>query len=312
MSGARTAGPLRPVPNLYRPGRAIGGGPKRLDRLSDSQEDRPYELFDLVPYGPLIGAEIRGVDLRRPIGAQLRAELHRAFLEWKVLFFRGQELTDAQHLRFARLWGPLECNPFLPTGAQPDIVRFAKNDSVRGVENTWHADVTWRERPALGAVLRVTQVPPLGGDTLWADAAAAYDNLPDSVRARLDGLTAVHDFGPSIGAFMAPDVLSDWQRRYPAVEHPVVRTHPETGRRTLFVNATYTTEIVGLLTDESEELLQYLFRQLHLPEYQVRLRWKPHTVAFWDNRATQHYAVSDYYPHRRTGERAAIEGDRPC
>jgi taurine dioxygenase len=160
-------------------------------------------------------------------------------------------------------------------------------------------------------VLRAIEVPQAGGDTCFADMAAAYDCLPRRVKERIDGRVAVHDFTLPFGIGMDPEKLKEMQARYPAVEHPVVRTHPRTGRRTLFVNAIFTTHIVGLAEEESEELLKLLFKQAAVPEYQVRFKWAPGSIAFWDNRAVQHYAVSDYFPQRRVMERAAILGDRP-
>ncbi|MDX6739556.1 TauD/TfdA dioxygenase family protein [Actinocorallia sp. A-T 12471] len=287
-------------------------GPRTLRRLADGQDDRPYELFGVRPLGPLIGAEITGVDLGAPVTPELHAELNRALLEHKVVFFRRQRITNAQHRDFARLWGELETHPFLPQGDTADVVRFAKDADLSGYENIWHTDVTWRANPALGSVLRLTEVPPHGGgDTLWADAGAAYDNLPDDVKARIDGLTAVHDFMPSFGRFLPPELAAAKQAEFPPVAHPIVRTHPETGRKSLFVNAIFTTHIPDLPADEGEELLRYLFRQAFVPEYQVRWRWEKDDIAFWDNRATWHYASSDYHPHVRVAERASIVGDVP-
>ncbi|MFF5105106.1 TauD/TfdA dioxygenase family protein [Streptomyces sp. NPDC000134] len=294
------------------PGDGIHEGRRVLRRVPEEWEERPYELFRLVPRARTIGAEILGVDLSRPLTAALRAELDRALLEWKVLFFRAQHLTSDQQRAFARGWGGLETNPLLATGAGEDIVRFDKGDAAAPTfENVWHADVTFRERPALGAVLQLREVPPSGGDTLWADMAAAYDNLPREVKDRIDGARAVHDFIPGFARFTPPERLAPFQEMFPPVEHPVVRTHPGTGRRTLFVNASFTTRVVGMDRDESDRLLRFLFQQAHVPEYQVRFRWEPGDIAFWDNRATQHYAVNDYGPHRRVAERVAIVGDRP-
>lgn len=287
-------------------------GRRTLRRLPENWQERPYELFDVVPQGRVIGAEIRGVDLARPLTAALREELNRALLEWKVLFFRGARITSEQQRAFALNWGDLETNPLLARGAADDVVRFDKGGSATPTyENVWHADVTFRERPALGAVLQLHEVPPFGGDTMWADMAAAYDNLPDTVKARIDGARAVHDFIPGFARFYGPDRLAPLQDRFPPVTHPVVRTHPETGRRMLFVNTSFTTHIVGMEREESDRLLGYLVRQAHVPEYQVRFHWQAGDVAFWDNRATQHYAVDDYAPHRRVAERVAIAGDLP-
>jgi taurine dioxygenase len=287
-------------------------GPRTLRRLPEGWEERPYERLEVVPQGCTIGAEVRGVDLSRPLEPALRGELNRALLEWKVLFFRSQHLTSVQQRDFARNWGELETNPLLAQGAGEDVVRFDKGSGATPTfENIWHADVTFRERPALGAVLHLREVPPTGGDTMWADMAAAYDNLPQEVKDRVDGVTAVHDFIPGFARFYPPERLAPLQDVFPPVEHPVVRTHPETGRRMLFVNAAFTTRITGMERGESDRLLGYLCRQAHVPEYQVRFHWQAGDIAFWDNRATQHYAVNDYAPHRRVAERVAITGDRP-
>ncbi|MFF1609409.1 TauD/TfdA dioxygenase family protein [Amycolatopsis sp. NPDC058278] len=280
-------------------------------RILREPQRKPYELFTLRPLGRVIGAEVDGVDLGAPVSADLREELNHALLEWKVLFFRDQRITSAQQRAFAANWGELETNPFIPQGDDDAVTRFERTAAMPGYENIWHTDVTWRPAPALGSVLRLIEVPPVGGDTMWADMAAAYDNLPGDVRARIDGLTAVHDYLPGFDRFSDPALLARWQDRFPPVEHPVVRTHPETGRRTLFVNQAFTTHIVGLDRAESDRLLRYLFLQAHTPEFQVRFSWRPNSVAFWDNRATQHYAVNDYHPHVRIAERVAIAGDRP-
>ncbi|MFD9888319.1 TauD/TfdA dioxygenase family protein [Amycolatopsis sp. NPDC059027] len=293
------------------PADGILEGPRVLRRLPEGVEERPYELFDLRPLGRVIGAEIGGVDLGEPLTPALRAELNRALLEWKVLFFRDQDITSAQQRAFAANWGELETNPFIPRGDTEQVTRFARSASMPAFENIWHVDVTFRPNPALGSVLRLIEVPPVGGDTMWADMAAAYDNLPEDVRARIDGLTAVHDFIPGFARFADPESLARRQDEFPPVEHPVVRVHPETGRRTLFVNQAFTTHIVGMDRAESDRLLRYLFTRAHIPEFQVRFSWRPGSVAFWDNRATQHYAVNDYHPHVRVAERVAIAGDRP-
>ncbi|MEU6455408.1 TauD/TfdA family dioxygenase [Streptomyces sp. NPDC047065] len=287
-------------------------GRRVLRRLPEGWRERPYEHFEVVPQARTIGAEIRGVDLSRPLGATLREELNRALLEWKVLFFRAQHLTSGQQRDFAGHWGGLETNPLLSAGASADVVRFDKGaGDAPTYENVWHTDVTFRERPALGAVLQLREVPPFGGDTMWADMAAAYDNLPPEVKERIDGARAVHDFIPGFARFYGPERLAPHQDLFPPVEHPVVRTHPETGRRMLFVNTSFTTRITGMDRAESDRLLRLLFQQAHVPEYQVRFRWQAGDVAFWDNRATQHYAVGDYGSERRVAERVAIAGDRP-
>ncbi len=307
-----SAGPAVELREARIPGDGLYEGRRVLRRLPEGWEERPYELFEVVPQARTIGAEIRGVDLSLPLGPALREELNRALLEWKVLFFRSQHLTSEQQRAFAGNWGELETNPLLAAGSSDDVVRFDKGaGTVPTYENVWHTDVTFRERPALGAVLQLREVPPFGGDTMWADMAAAYDNLPQEVKDRIDGARAVHDFIPGFARFYEPERLIPHQELFPPVEHPVVRTHPDTGRRMLFVNTSFTTHITGMDRDESDRLLRFLFQQAHVPEYQVRFRWQPGDVAFWDNRATQHYAVGDYGTDRRVAERVAIEGDRP-
>ncbi|PBC82293.1 MULTISPECIES: TauD/TfdA family dioxygenase [unclassified Streptomyces] len=314
---ADSAASPAPVPTpVLRPHRipadGLYEGHRVLRRTPDHWEDRPYERFEVVPQAATIGAEIRGVDLSRPLSDGLRAELNRALLEWKVLFFRGQHLSSAAQREFARNWGELETNPLLAWGDSKDVVRFDKAaGGAPTFENVWHTDVTFRERPALGAVLQLREVPPAGGDTLWADMAAAYDNLPPEIRARVNGARAVHDYLPGFSRFYSTVQLAPFQEQFPPVEHPVVRRHPETGRRMLFVNASFTTRIVGLEEVESDRLLRVLFQQAQVPEFQVRWRWQAGDLAFWDNRATQHYAVNDYGTHRRVAERVAIAGDRP-
>uniref|UniRef100_A0AAU2V656 TauD/TfdA family dioxygenase n=1 Tax=Streptomyces sp. NBC_00003 TaxID=2903608 RepID=A0AAU2V656_9ACTN len=295
-------------------GRADYHGPRLLRRLADGQQGGPYEHFEVRPSGPLIGAEIHGIDLRAALSDEVFEELDRALLEWKVLFFRDQDVTPEQQRAFASQWGTIEGHPFLPAGTGEDVVRLEKGKQNPGFENVWHYDFPWIERPPLGAVLRMVELPQHGGgDTLFADAAAAYDNLPDEVKARIDGLRTVNDFTPSANyrELMTDEQRAHFQQVYPPVEHPLVRTHPRTGRKTLFLTSIFTTHIAGLPADESEELLGYLFRQLEYPEYQVRFRWEAKSIAFWDNRAVQHYATSDYHPHRRVADRTAIAGDRP-
>ncbi|MEV5610597.1 TauD/TfdA family dioxygenase [Streptomyces sp. NPDC052225] len=305
-----------PPLNSLRPARipddGLYEGRRVLRRTPEHWDDRPYELFGLVPQGATIGAEIHGVDLSRPLSPTLRAELNRALLEWKVLFFRGQHLSSEHQRAFALNWGELETNPLLARGDSDDVVRFDKSaGSVPTYENVWHTDVTFRERPAMGAVLQLREVPPSGGDTMWADMAAAYDNLSHEVKDRIDGAVAEHDFLPGFRRFYGPERLARWQESFPPVTHPVVRRHPETGRRMLFVNTSFTTRILGVERAESDRLLRLLFQQAHVPEFQVRFRWQAGDIAFWDNRATQHYAVADYGDARRVAERVAIAGDRP-
>lgn len=285
---------------------------RELSPNGDYTPSAPYALFELAACSPTIGAEIAGVDLSRPLADDVQAELHRALLEWKVLFFRDQHLTAEQHRDLAQRWGTPEVHPFLAKAdGVPEVVRLSRGADSAAVENVWHSDASFETTPPMGSILRAVHVPDVGGDTLWSDMGAAYDGLTDDLRARVDGLSAVHDFTQTFGRQLPPDELARQQERFPAVAHPVVRTHPETGRRLLYVNRIFTAHIPGLSAEESHSLLEFLYDQARHPEYQVRLRWRPGTIAFWDNRATQHYASADYYPHTRIMERVTILGDRP-
>ena len=289
----------------------VQAGPRATRRLPDGWEPLAPTRFGLAPLTPSIGAEVTGVDLRQPLDDVARAELHRALLEWKVLFLRDQPVTGEQHRAFARTWGELEVHPFLPQGDVPEIVRFEKGDDQKGYENIWHSDVSWRALPSLGSILRCVECPDVGGDTLWADMGAAYDGLSQATKDQIDDLVAVHDWLPTFGMAMDEATRDELRKDFPAVEHPVVRTHPETGRKTIYVNRAFTQHIVGLDERASRELLEHLYVQASFPEYQCRFKWEPGDVAYWDNRSTQHYASSDYFPQRRVMERITVIGDRP-
>jgi len=269
--------------------------------------------FDAEPLAATIGAEITGLDLGAALSDAVIAEVRRALLDYKVLCFRDQALTPAQHVAFARRFGELEVHPFIPAnGEHPELVRFAKSADVGGYENGWHSDVSWRAVPSMAAVLHAIAVPPTGGDTLFADMYAAYDGLPDDTKARIDGLVAVHDHVKAFGHQVPPERRDEIRAQYPPVEHPVVRTHPETGRKLLYVNRFFTSHVVGLDAHESHALIEELSRRAEIVEYQCRFRWMPDAVVMWDNRAVQHYACSDYWPSVRVMERASIVGDAPC
>ena len=271
-----------------------------------------WRAFEARPVAATIGAEITGVDLTTALPDSTIAELRGALLDYKVLCFRDQPLTPAQHVAFARRFGDLEVHPFIPANAeQPELVRFAKSADVGGYENGWHSDVSWRAVPSMAAVLHAVAVPPTGGDTLFADMAAAYDGLPDDTKVRIDGLVAVHDHVSSFGHQVPPERRAEVRAQYPPVEHPVVRTHPETGRKLIYVNRFFTSHVVGLDAAESRALIEDLSRRAEIVEYQCRVRWTPDAVVMWDNRAVQHYACSDYWPSVRVMERASIIGDVP-
>lgn len=274
------------------------------------------DSLTLSPLTPTIGAEVSGIDLAQPLSAGAKAALRQALLDWKVLFFRGQDITTEQHLAFARNFGELEVHPFAPhKPGYPEVLAITHDRDNRGKENTWHSDVTWRLEPSLGSILRALELPPVGGDTLFADMYAAYEGLTDEVKDRIDGAVAVHDFAHFRKAMrkrgLTEEQIEQFNKAYPMVEHPVVRTHPETGRKAIYVNAAFTQHIVGMEADESAALLKHLYAQAAIPEYQCRFRWEPGSIAFWDNRASQHYAASDYWPALRRMERVTIIGDRP-
>jgi taurine dioxygenase len=278
---------------------------ERLNGLS-------WQHFDAKQLGATIGALISGVDLTSELPDAVIAELRQALLDYKVLFFREQPLTPAQHVAFARRFGDLELHPFIPANReQPELVRFAKSAEMGGYENGWHSDVSWREIPSMGAVLHAVEVPPSGGDTLFADMYAAYDGLDEDLKARVDGMSAVHDFMLAFARQVKPEDREATRAQYPPATHPVIRTHGETGRKLVYVNRGFTDFVVGVDPDESTELIDRLSRQADVIEYQCRWSWEPHSVAFWDNRAVQHYACSDYWPARRVTERASIIGERP-
>jgi len=270
-----------------------------------------------------IGAELANVNLGAASrDADLVAEIRALLLEHKVLFFRDQEITRAEHVAFARHFGELEDHPV--AGSDPDhpgLVRIYKTPEKPNdrYENSWHTDATWREKPPFGCVLRCVECPPVGGDTIWVNMALAYQKLPEAVKQQIAGLRARHSIEASFGAAMPIEKRLALHAQYPDAEHPVVRTHPETGEQILFVNS-FTTHFTNFhttanvrygqdYTHGASDLLRYLVSQAAIPEFQVRFRWQPNSMAMWDNRSTQHYAVMDYPPCHRKMERAGIVGD---
>ena len=277
-------------------------------RLSSPQ----FEKITVTPKGDTLGAEISGVRLSGDLPDEVIAEIRRAWLDHKVVYLRDQDITSTEHVEFARRFGELEVHPFLLGSEEhPELVRFEKGVEASGFENGWHHDVTWRETPSMGAILRSIQVPATGGDTAFSDMAAAYDGLDDEMKERLDGLQAAHDYTLAFGSFVDDSKKAEMREQYPVVNHPIVRTHPETGRKLLFVNAYFTSHVVDMDEDEGNQLLRYLISRASVMEYQYRVSWEPNQVTLWDNRIVQHYALSDYYPDVRIMERASIVGDRP-
>ena len=275
-----------------------------------------HQNFVVEPIGPTIGAEIHDVDLSRPLDDESFERLESALITHKVIYARDQKMTPAQQVALGRRFGQLEVHPFRPEGEFPEIIVLDnhKDNPVLSTD-VWHSDTTFRERPTRYSILRCEIMPKVGGDTLWADMCAAYEGLSEPLRRLIDPLKAVHDFMNFRTLFKDNDEdrkrLREMEIRFPNPTHPVVRTHSVTGKRAIFVNPQFTKHIVGLTAEESRALLALLFEQAHVPEYQFRLRWKPNTITFWDNRSTQHYAANDYYPNRRRMERVAVIGERP-
>ena len=272
-----------------------------------------------------IGAELSNVSLADAAhDADVFHAIRELLLQHKVLFLRDQDISRADHVAFARRFGDLEDHPVAGSDPEhPGLVRIYKDLSSppEHYENAWHCDATWREAPPLGAVLRCVECPEVGGDTIWANMTLAYERLPETVKAQIEGLRARHSIEATFGAAMPDQARRDLKARYPDPEHPVVRTHPETGEKSLFVNA-FTTHLVNFHRPENirygqdyapgaSQLLNYLISQAAIPEFQVRWRWRPNSFAIWDNRCTQHYAVQDYWPAVRKMERCAIIGDQP-
>jgi taurine dioxygenase len=272
-----------------------------------------------------IGAELTGVTLADAIHDDgLFADIRAALLAHRVLFLRDQDITRAEHVAFARRFGELEDHPVAGSDPEhPGLVRIYKNPEQPNdrYENAWHTDATWRAAPPFGCVLRCIECPPVGGDTIWANMVLAYKNLPAHIKTQIADLRARHSIEASFGAAMPIEKRHALKAQFPDAEHPVVRTHPETGEKTLFVNA-FTTHFTNYHTPErvrfgqdanpgASQLLSYLISQAYVPEYQVRWRWKKNSIAIWDNRSTQHYAVMDYPPCHRKMERAGIIGDVP-
>ena len=287
---------------------------------------RPGAVRDSIRVEPLtcaIGAEVSNVSLAdAAVDELLLAEIRSLWLRHRVLFFRGQDITREEHVAFARRFGELEDHPVAGSDPEnPGLVRIYKSPGKPNdrYENAWHADATWREKPPLGCVLRCVECPPVGGDTMWANMVLAYEKLPEAVKQQIAGLRARHSIEASFGAAMLIDKRHALHAQFPDAEHPVVRVHPETREKVLFVNA-FTTHFVNFHTPGNvrygqdytaggSQLLQYLISQAAVPEYQVRFRWSRNAFAFWDNRSTQHYAVMDYPPCDRKMERAGIMGD---
>ena len=280
--------------------------------------------LEIAPIAGALGAEVNGIDLAQPLSNSTFEQLNRAFLEHQVLFFRDQHLTPEQHKGFAQHFGELNIHPYIAgLPDHPQVMEFIKepHESGYNVGGKWHTDTTFLERPALGSVLYAHEVPPFGGDTIFANMYLAYESLSVGMRQLLSRLRAMHSGEGSYGkggnfdrnrgqgqAAMKIELIEEIAE----VAHPVVRTHPETGRKLLFVNENFTRRFEDMTVAESHPLLRFLFRHQRRPEFTCRFRWAANSIAFWDNRCTQHLAVNDYDGYRRRMHRVTIEGERPA
>lgn len=261
------------------------------------------EVLKVTPLEPTIGAEISGIDLKKSLSPVLRDQLKTLLLQYKVLFFRDQFINAQEQAAFARSFGELYVHPTSKhaDAALPEVHQIIAQESRDlygdAVKGRWHSDTSWLLKPTYGAVLRPVSLPEFGGDTIWADSGLVYRGLPDEVKARIDNLYVVHNFKPSLDR-----VGYD----YPIVSHPLVRTHPETGEEVLFINFSMFPYILGWSPEESAELVAYLLKEFSHPEYQVRFKWQPGSLAFWDNRSSLHYPVTNYGDFPRVMERVLI------
>lgn len=270
-----------------------------------------YETITITPVTPGIGGEVSGVDLTRPLAEGQITELRQALSDRLVLFFRDQPISHDDHRRFATYFGGVHIAPSSASrrisGLGPEFTRIhADADSTFVAGEDWHSDMSCDEAPPMGSILYLHTVPETGGDTVFANMYAAYDALSDRMKAHLDGLTAVHDARLTFGR------INPAGSEFPRHTHPVIRTHPVTGRKCLYVNRGFTEAIEGLPANESRALLTYLFDHVQHPQFQCRFKWRPHSIAFWDNRCTQHVANWDYFPQLRSGFRIQVVGEKPA
>lgn len=270
------------------------------------------DRLEVHPLTGVIGAEIDGVDLREPLDDETFEKIHGALLEHLVVFFRNQEISPDQHVAFGERFGELHIHPSAPcVDNRPELMKIHVDATSPFAEGTsWHTDVSSDEEPPMGSILHLTTVPNIGGDTLFASMYAAYDALSETMKKLLDPLVALHTSDVHYGRY---EQIGGGLRRdkWPHAEHPVIRTHPETGRKLIYVNKSFTQKIVGMNEAESDAILNFLYAHSVNPQFQCRFRWEQNSVAFWDNRCAQHHATWDYYPQIRSGIRVTIKGDRP-
>lgn len=263
-----------------------------------------------------LGAEISGIDLNQPLTEETFDFIHQALLEHQVIFFRDQDLLPEMHKQLALRFGPVQIHPaYNHVPGYPEICILENSEEKPSKIEKWHTDMTFSATPPLGSILHSRHIPPVGGDTLFSSMSAAYEALSDKMQSFLSGLTAIHDFRHGFKESLAepggPERLAGAIAANPPVEHPVVRTHPETGKKGIFVNSLFATHIVGMKASESEALLNFLYQHVILPEFICRFTWQVNSVAFWDNRITQHKPVNDFGLQYRVMQRITIDGDRP-
>ena len=271
-----------------------------------------YQTIEVRKLTPVIGAEIHGVDLARPLGNQQFQEIHDALMANLVIFFREQKLDMDQHADFGRKFGKLHIHPASPSPIEghPEILVVKADENSKHVAGErWHSDVSCDVEPPMASILHIHQVPPDGGgDTMFANMYRAYETLSEPIRRMLDSMTAMHE-GEHV--YRGRYGLKDEGKVFPKAEQPIVRTHPVTGRQALYVNRGFTTRIVGLKKPESDAILELLYQHIETPEFCCRFKWQPNSIAFWDNRCVQHRALWDYFPQKRFGHRVTICGDKP-
>ena len=277
-------------------------------------EAKTFKHIVAKPFAPNLGAEITGVDLSQEISEAEFSEIEAAFLAYQVLFFKDQkEIPPQVHIDLGKRFGPLHSHPAAPTMAgYPEIfeIHATRHSKVANGE-FWHSDVSCDEEPPLGTMLQIHILPPCGGDTMFSNMYAAYDALSDAMKTFLDGLSATHASEHIYRGRYADRGQKDSDIAFPSASHPVVRTHPQTGRKALFVNRTFTTQINELSEEESSAVLKMLFEHSESIQFQIRFRWSKNDMAFWDNRCCMHRAIWDYWPEERKGRRVTIKGDRP-
>ena len=263
-----------------------------------------FKFISAAPLSPYIGAEISGIDITRPLEPEAVAEIRGALLEYQVIFFREQDFAPASLKRFGEYFGKLHLHSGMKgMDEHPEVRAIVADERSRNVSGeVWHTDLSCDPVTPLGSVLNIKELPPVGGDTVFASMYTAYDELSEPMKAYLEGLTATHDGGLAFKRF-------DPNRKYNVSSHPVIRPHAETGRKTIYVNRGFTSHINELPEHEGKAILAFLFEHCERPEYQVRFRWQKNSVAFWDNRCVQHLAIWDYFPQKRSGLRVQIEGE---